>query len=59
MVDILSMEWENEDQLPELTDLEYDLLYQYSKVVDGVRMFPYTKYWDHAEGRERKVYLGA
>jgi hypothetical protein len=59
MVDILSMEWENEDQLPELTDLEYDLLYQYSKVVDGVRMFPYTKYWDHSKDRERKVYLGA
>lgn len=59
MVDILSLEWEYEDQLPELSNLEYNLMYEYSKVVDGVRMFPYTKYWDHLADRECKVYLGA
>ena len=59
MVDILSLEWEYEDQLPELTDIEYSLLYEYSKIVDGVRMFPYTKYWDHVNDKEVKVYLGA
>jgi len=58
-VEILSIEWEYEDQLPELSDFEYGLLYEYSKVVDGVRMFPYTRYWDHANGKEIKAYLGA
>jgi len=59
MVEILSLEWEHEDQLPELTDVEYDLLCEYSKVIDGVRMFPYTKYWDHMNNEEVKAYLGA
>lgn len=57
--EIWSMEWEYEDNLPELTDLEYDLMYQYSKLVDSVRMFPYTKYWCQCNDREIKVYLGA
>ncbi len=35
--------WEYEDRLPDLTNEEYDAIYKYSKVIEGVRMFPFIK----------------
>ena len=32
--------WVYEDELPEMTDETYDALYEYSEVIQGVRMFP-------------------
>lgn len=59
--EIYSLEWESERNLPELTDLEYDLIYQYSKVFEaGERKFPFiTIYTDVAKGETKKIYLGA
>ena len=40
------VEWEYEDQLPETINNNYNLMYRHSKIIDGVRMFPYTKIGD-------------
>ena len=38
----IDVEWEYEDQLPD--DLgHYNLMYKFSKIIDGVRMFPYVR----------------
>lgn len=58
-LEMLSLYWEYEDDLPEMTDLEYDLLFHQSRVISGVRMYPYTRYWDHEKQCEVKAYLGA
>jgi hypothetical protein len=34
--------WEYEDQLPELSDSEYNSMFPESKVIDSARMFPYV-----------------
>jgi len=45
--------WENEDDLPDLlTDKEYNSMFPTSKVIDGVRMFPYIRV------KSNKFYLG-
>lgn len=58
-IELFSIEWQSEDKLPEMTDLEYDLCYQQSKVVNEVRMFPFIRDWDQVKDRERVVFLGA
>lgn len=56
--EIYSVDWEYEDQLPEISDLEYDLLFVHSQIRGGVRMFPYIKIYDN-EGNGKRIYLGA
>ncbi len=34
--------WEYEDNLGDIGDAQYDRMFPFSKVIDGVRMFPYT-----------------
>ncbi len=35
--------WTHEDELPdEITDEEYQRMYPFSRIIQGVRMFPYT-----------------
>ena len=58
-IEMLSIEWKHEDELPELTGLEYDLIYGQSKVIGGVRMFTFVRTWDHAKDREQIIYLSA
>jgi len=36
-----AIEWEYEDQLPDLTDERYNEMFGLSRVIGGVRMFPY------------------
>ena len=56
--DIYTIEWENEDELPdECSDLDYALMYQKSEVREGVRMFPYIRVFDN-NGDFKKCYLG-
>lgn len=59
--EIYSLEWEYEDELPkDLSDIDYDHLFQYSEVRGGVRMFPFiTIYTDIAKGETKRIYLGA
>lgn len=47
----LDVQWEYEDQLPELPDSRYSLMFRQSKIIDGVRMFPYVQI------RDEKYYL--
>jgi len=57
--DIYSLEWEYEDQLPEsLTDIEYNHLFEYSEIKDGVRMFPFITIYE-LDGQPKRLYLGA
>ena len=48
------VKWQNEDELPEMTDDDYDRIYPESTVFGGigVRMFPYV------EIKNNKYYLG-
>ena len=42
-MEIAHIRYEYEDRLPDsITEAEYDELYPSSKVIDGVRMFPYV-----------------
>ena len=41
LVSLPPIKWQYEDELPELTDKEYDEMFDFSRVIDGVRMFPY------------------
>ncbi len=57
--EVLSMEWEYEDKLPQnLTDIEYCLMHHYSAVLDGVRMFPFVTIYK-LDGSSYRIYLGA
>jgi hypothetical protein len=56
--EIYSLEWEYEDQLPEISDLEYDLMFEYSEIKDGVRMFPFITLYK-SNGEPYRIYLGA
>lgn len=57
-MNIIAVFWEYEDQLPEMEDHEYDLIYPKSEIRDGVRMFPYV--WvdkDDESGECERAYL--
>lgn len=57
--EIYSIEWESEQNLPEFSDLEYDLIYQYSKVFEaGERKFPFIILYD-VDGMSKRIWLGA
>lgn len=43
LVSLPPIKWQYEDELPELTDKEYDGMFDFSRVIDGVRMFPYME----------------
>lgn len=58
-IETLSIEWEHEDELPEMTALEYDMCYSQSEIIQGVRLFPYVTDWDHQKDCARKIYLTA
>jgi hypothetical protein len=56
--DLYTVEWEYEDMLPkDLSDLEYDLMFDKSEVRDGVRMFPYITIYSNEDGSSKRVYL--
>lgn len=55
---ILAIFWEHEDELPEMQKHEYDLIFEASRIRDGVRMFPYV--WtdkDDESGEAEKAFL--
>ena len=55
--DLVAVEWEFEDELPKgMEDLNYDLIYQKSEIIDGVRMFPFVKLYD-SHGDYVRYYL--
>jgi len=48
--------WEFEDQLPPMMEEEYDAIFRDSKVIGGLRMFPYV--WSEDEhGEPEKAFL--
>jgi hypothetical protein len=56
--DLYAVEWEYEDMLPkDLSDLEYDLMFDKSEVRDGVRMFPYITMYSDYDGSSKRIYL--
>lgn len=57
--EIASVQWEYEDQLPEMSDIEYDHLFEKSEVRGGVRMFPYISVYSDINGIETRHFLGA
>jgi len=58
--DISSVEWRHEDELPkDMTDLEYDLVYPFSKIENGVRVFAFIDVYDDNGDFIKTVYLGA
>lgn len=57
-MELYSIEWEFEDCLPEVSDLDYDLMFHYSRIVNGVRMFPFITIYDH-NGESKRIWLGA
>lgn len=49
--------WINEDELPSsVTDEEYKVLFPFSRVFDGVRMFPRSVVYERIEINETKEY---
>ena len=52
-MNIYIIQWEYEDDLPEMQPEEFNLLYAQSKIIHGVRMYPYI-WLDNDE----KGYLG-
>ena len=42
-IQISELFWEYEDQLPPMHSDDYETLYQYSRVIDGVRMYPFIE----------------
>ena len=57
--DVYSLEWEYEDQLPKnLSDLEFDLMFHYSEIKDGVRMYPFITVYSF-DGSSKRIYIGA
>lgn len=58
--ELYSVEWEYEDSLPKnLSDLEYDLMYDKSEIRDGVRMFPYITIYSNEDGTSKRIYICA
>jgi hypothetical protein len=57
MVELVAVEWEYEDRLPEeMTDLDYNRAYAQSKIIDGVRVFPFVTIWNN-DGKSKRMYL--
>ena len=52
---VYSIEWEHEDKLPKITEVEYDHLFEYSKVIDGVRMFPFITTYEDETGNATRI----
>ena len=42
-IQISELLWEYEDQLPPMYSEDFAALYQYSRVIDGVRMYPFIE----------------
>ena len=42
-ISLAEIQWEYEDQLPEMTDEQYKEIFECSRVFDGVRMFAYVE----------------
>jgi hypothetical protein len=42
-LDISDVRWEYEDYLPEMESSDFDAIYPASRVIDGVRMYPFTE----------------
>lgn len=58
--DVYSLEWEYEDKLPEnLSDIDFEHLFYYSEIKNGVRMYPFITIYDDLTGECKRVYLGA
>ena len=56
--ELYSVEWTYEDALPKnLSDLEYDLMFEKSEIRDGVRMFPYITIYFNEDGMSKRFYL--
>ena len=51
MIDTVLVKWINEDELPDMISQDYDELYLESKILGGVRIFPYV------EINEKRYYL--
>lgn len=49
----MNIYWQYEDELPEVTESQFHMMFALSRVVDGVRMYPYTK-----DSAGNKSYLG-
>ena len=59
-LEIYSMEWEKEENLPVMDDISYDHIYHYSKIGEaGMRMFPFITIYDPYTGAWKRIYLGA
>jgi len=50
---IVLLEWEYEDELPSMTNSKYNAIFDQSKVIDGVRMFPFITV------DERRIYIAS
>lgn len=57
--EIASIQWEYEDNLPDMEGVEYDHLFERSEIRGGVRMFPYISIYSDADGTETRHFLGA
>ena len=57
--EVVSVQWEYEDNLPEMQDVDYDHLFEKSQVIDGVRMFPYISTYCNENGTETRHFIGA
>ena len=57
--EVASVQWEYEDNLPEMEDVDYAHLFEKSEVRDGVRMFPYVSIYSDTDGTETRHFLGA
>ena len=50
--------WEHEDELShELSKSDYDKMFPFSRVISGVRMFPFVNIWEDSYGNAIRVHL--
>lgn len=56
--EVHSVQWEYEDKLPEMSDVDYARLFERSEVRDGVRMFPYLEIYSNETGEATRLYFG-
>ena len=58
-IDLVSVQWVSEDGLPQgISNIKYDLIYTKSKVIGGVRMFPFIEIYDN-NGQPEHYYLSS
>lgn len=55
--DIFSVEYDRQEDLPEMSPLDFDLIFEKSEIIDGVRKFPFIKMYDNETGTFKKIYL--